>query len=158
MDAEFDASFFEDCCVVWRRKECANGPTKRDCVVTDDVLSNRCCRLECKVLVANRRLRCETRRLIAKCAFDALDGIVEFIACVGTDSDEQCLVEDTSPTLDSIVRRRSLVCPLLEIPTSNALFEVGIDLEVISDLLEFASSTQLILRSNVGCEVEFDIC
>jgi len=76
---------------------------------------------------------------------------------VGANRDEHPLVEDVRSTLDGLVRRSGFVCSLLEVRTADALFQIGVDLEVVSDVLQFVSRSLLVLRRDVRCEVEFDV-
>jgi len=45
----------------------------------------------------------------------------------------------------------------LEIGTPDTLFEVSIDLKVVGDVLQFVPSSLLVLRRDVGSEVELDV-
>jgi len=76
---------------------------------------------------------------------------------VGANRDEHPLVEDVRSTLDGLVRRSGFVCSLLEVRTADALFQIGVDLEVVSDVLQFVSRSLLVFRRDVRCEVEFDV-
>jgi hypothetical protein len=45
----------------------------------------------------------------------------------------------------------------LEVRTTDTLFQIGVDLEVVSDVLQFVPCPLLVLRGDVRCEVELDV-
>jgi len=116
-----------------------------------------CGGLEGEVLPADGGLRREVRRVVPKRTLDSLDGISEVVFLVGPHGDEHPLVEDVGAVLDGLVRRCGLVGSLLEIGTPDTLFEVSIDLKVVGDVLQFVPSSLLVLRRDVGSEVELDV-
>jgi len=102
-------------------------------------------------LPADRRLRREVRWIITERTGDCLDGISEVVFLVGPHRHVQPLIEDTRAVLDGFVGRGGFVGALLQVGTPNALFEISIHLEIISDLLQFVPRPLLIF--GVRCAV-----
>ena len=118
-----------------RREQCANGSTKGDRFAPEYVVSDGGCRLQREVLPTDCGLRREVRWVVAESTLDLLDRVPEVILVGGANRDEHPLVEDIRTALDGFVGRSGFVCSFLEVRTADALFQIGVNLEVVSDVL-----------------------
>ncbi len=157
MNPELDAALLENRRVVRRGQQRADGAAERDRRPAELVVADGRGGLESEILPTDSRLRREVRRVVAERALDRLDGISELVFLVGSNRDEHPLVEDVRAVLDGLVRRCGLVGALLEIRAPDTLFEVSIHLKVVSDVLQFVPGTLLILRRDVGRQIELDV-
>ncbi len=135
----------------------ADGATEGDGFAAELVVADRCGGLEGNILPTDRGFRCEVCGVVAKGALDGADGVLQVVLLVGAHGDEQPVVEDVRTTLNGLVGRCGLVSALLEVGAPNALLEVRVHLEVVSDLFKFGAGALLVLRRDVRGEVELDV-
>jgi len=88
---------------------------------------------------------------------DLLDCVLQVVLVVCSNGDKECLPKDVRPILDGFVGQCGFVGAFLKVGTTDTLFKIGVDLKIVSQILEFVPSSLLILRRDMGRQIEFDV-